>query len=76
MSKKKTGREALLKDGEATKKFKDCLVHIFRRFDADNDKLLAEEELQAFSRAANKDGHEFEAQEISAMFLKLRLGLT
>jgi len=66
MGKKKV-KETLLKDGEATKTFKDCLVQIFGRFDADNDKLLSAEELQAFSRAANKDGHEFGVQEISAM---------
>lgn len=60
-------REALLKDGQLTASFKQCLVEIFSRFDADKDKLLSEEELKAFSRTANKDGHEFTAQELSEM---------
>ena len=59
--------EALLKDGQLTAPFKQCLVEIFSRFDVDKDKLLSEEELKAFSRAANKDGHEFTAQELSEM---------
>lgn len=60
-------REALLKDGQLTAPFKQCLVEIFSRFDVDKDKLLSEEELKAFSREANKDGHEFTAQELSEM---------
>ena len=59
--------ESLLKDGELTAPFKQCLVEIFNRFDVDNDKVLSEEELQAFSSSANKDGHEFTAEEISDM---------
>lgn len=60
-------RECLLKEGQLTGTFKQCLVEIFSRFDADGDRLLSEEELQAFSRSANKEGKEFTAEDFSDM---------
>lgn len=52
-------------DGGASRKFKQCLVAIFGRFDADGDKLLSEGELRAFSRAANADDREFTDDELA-----------
>lgn len=57
----------LLKDGQLTGPFKQCLVEIFGRFDVDNDKLLSEAELKAFSSSANRDGAEFSAEEFAEM---------
>eukprot|EP00929_Paragymnodinium_shiwhaense_P006795 TRINITY_DN110755_c0_g1_i1.p1 TRINITY_DN110755_c0_g1~~TRINITY_DN110755_c0_g1_i1.p1 ORF type:complete len:282 (-),score=63.32 TRINITY_DN110755_c0_g1_i1:151-918(-) len=51
-------------DGDLTKEFQRCLIELFGRFDVDNDKLLSETELKAFSRAANADEREFTTEEM------------
>mmetsp|Transcript_1106 Transcript_1106/g.2164 ORF Transcript_1106/g.2164 Transcript_1106/m.2164 type:complete len:286 (+) Transcript_1106:129-986(+) len=59
-------KEQLLEeDGAATRKFKQVLVALFARFDVDGDKLLSEDELRAFSRAANVDDREFTDDELA-----------
>jgi len=57
----------LEEDGDATRKFKQVLVAIFNRFDADKDMVLSVAELKAFSREANPDGREFADDELSEM---------
>lgn len=60
-------KACLMEGGQLTSPFKQCLVEIFSRFDSDGDHMLSEEELQAFSRSANKDSKEFTPDEVSEM---------
>ena len=66
-SEDKPKKQALTQEGALSRRFKEVLVEIFRRFDQDADGVLCDEELQAFSRVANKDGREFTDAELSEM---------
>ena len=51
-------------NGDCTTVFKETLEAIFERFDKDKDGKLDEEELKAYSKAANPDGREFDEDEL------------
>eukprot|EP00930_Biecheleria_cincta_P050110 TRINITY_DN35296_c0_g1_i1.p1 TRINITY_DN35296_c0_g1~~TRINITY_DN35296_c0_g1_i1.p1 ORF type:complete len:256 (+),score=86.79 TRINITY_DN35296_c0_g1_i1:110-877(+) len=58
-------RVSLLEEsGEASKAFKQVLVSLFGRFDADGDKVLSKAELRSFSREARGADREFTEPEL------------
>ena len=63
----KPDKLALTTDAGLSRRFKEVLVEIFRRFDLDEDGLLCDAELKGFSRVANKDDREFTEAELCEM---------
>ena len=56
--------ELLTAQGELSPLFHSILTTLFERFDQDEDGLLSDAELRAYSAAANEDGRQFDEEEI------------
>ena len=59
-----SGVELLTAQGELSPLFHSILTTLFERFDRDEDGLLSDAELKAYSAAANEDGRQFDQEEI------------